>query len=169
MSEEVRQYCAGCYGEAKKAGRLVRQTDVYPWAICAQCETRVRNGLIHYTPSNGTEYSMFKQQCETCRHYLRSDDPSAAGKGCAWGVLDKIESQMWTEHDNANRWFDPADLMTKDASGRLICPPDCQRYTYRGDAGGEHRDPQPPDVTGQLMIEDLLAVPEQMPKAAEAT
>lgn len=69
MSDDP-NYCAYCYGEAKKHGRAVRQTDVCEWRICTLCESRIRNGLVHYNPSNGTEYRIFEGRCGECRHHI---------------------------------------------------------------------------------------------------
>lgn len=163
----VRQYCgSGCYSAAAKAGRLVRATQ---WGnLCSLCESRAREGLLHYRPSNGTEFQIFEGRCETCRHYNveaqhdmsiqpRNDVP---GNLCTWAVLDRITNQMWSEHDAACNWFHPADLATHDANGRYICPAECKRYTHKDDRDGEWRDPPPRDVPGQLLLEELLDVPE---------
>lgn len=153
-------YCSTCYGAAAKAGRPVRQTELYPYPVCTLCETRLRNGLVRYMPSNGTEFYIFQDRCERCRHNLGADPGDASQKACAWGVLDKLLNGQCAETDSGNFWFDPADLRTRDYDGSPICPAECLKFTDRRDADGELRDPPPPDVEGQLTFSDLLTVPE---------
>jgi hypothetical protein len=152
----VRQYCGvGCYGEAAKAGRQVRiKLDICPHPICSLCERRTREGLRHYIPSNGTEFSIFEYRCSKCRHYSTHAD----GYGiCDWKILDQISESAWESPDSLKTWFDPANLDTE------TCPATCKKFTNRGDFGGEFRDPPPPDTAGQLTFADLTVV-RQFPK-----
>ena len=162
MSTTVeRQHCAGCYGAAKKAGREVRETDAYPYPLCGLCEGRVRNGLIHYRPANGTEYWMIEERCEGCRHCIATPESPPTLKRpfgmCAWGVLDRLTYQMGAEQDHICHWFEPDDIELKD---RIWFH--CKRFTDKGDADGELRDPPPPDCEGQLYFSDILTVPERV-------
>jgi hypothetical protein len=165
----VRQYCAGCYGQAAKAGRIVRQTNAYEFPLCGLCERRVREGLVRYRPSNGTEYMMFDAQCGRCRHHTDDGEspPSLTPpyRMCAWGVLDRLTYQMGEDADHPCNWFDPADLRRFAPDGRLLAPADCLRFTDKRDGDGERRDPPRPDCEGQLTFSDLLTVHE--PSAAE--
>jgi hypothetical protein len=43
-------YCGTCYGAARKHGRKVSLTTIYPYPVCGQCEQHLRNGLVHYSP-----------------------------------------------------------------------------------------------------------------------
>ncbi len=163
----VRQYCGtGCYSEAAKAGRKVRMTDVSDYPICSQCESRVRNGLVKYQPSNGTEMMMFEEQCERCRHHTDDGESppklTVPGKACMWAIKDKLIQGMWSPVDSAVLWFDPLDLDTDD------CPATCRRFTGKGDADGEFRDPPPPDCIGQLFFGDVDVPVERVPVMMEA-
>ncbi len=151
-------YCGGCYGEAKKKGRPVRVTDVYKYALCSLCESRMRNGLVHYIPSNGTEGHMFETECEKCRHY--STHPEGYGT-CAFGILDKMVESGWEDRDSAKSWYDPADLRTKDHEGNPICPAQCLRFTDKNDPNGNLREPPPKDCAGQMFLGEVLDVPER--------
>jgi hypothetical protein len=168
-------YCGTCYGAARKHGRKVSLTTIYPYPVCGQCEQHLRNGLVHYTPSNGSEFAYFYDRCGMCRHYIEDPDDPKPGNlakpftGCAWGVLDRVIHQMGTEEDHIDRWFDPADLLTTTDEGAPISPPRCVRFTYKGDDGGEHRDPPKPDCEGQLFFGEVLTVPERVPAKAEAS
>lgn len=159
-----RQYCGGCYGAAEKAGRPVRKTDVYDYPLCGLCEGRVRNGLIQYHPSNGTEFDYFLSTCERCRHFDGGGLSDHRVKACAWGVLDKLLNGMSEPSDSGTFWFDPADLATHGLNGELICPARCLRFTGRNDADGNLRDPPPRDCEGQMFLGDLLTVPERVPQ-----
>lgn len=154
-------YCATCHGEAAKAGRPVRKTSVCEYEICLVCESHLRNGLIHYRPSNGTEGRMFEGRCEDCRHHRADGDDLVMPKlippygRCAFGILDRITmQQMGAPDDSSVNWFDPADL--EDG-----CPATCKRFTDRNDPNGELRDPTPPDCIGQMMLGEMLDVPER--------
>lgn len=160
-------YCGTCYGQAKKHGRTVSLTTVYGYPVCGQCEQHLRNGLVHYSPSNGTEGMIFEERCGRCRHNIDNGEsfPDLSKKPtiCAWGVRDRIMHQMVTDHDHIDRWFDPADLRTRDENGVPICPAECLRFTHKNDADGEHRDPPKPDCDGQMFLGDVLTVPEVVP------
>lgn len=160
-------YCGTCYGQAKKHGRTVSLTTVYPYKICGLCEGRLRNGLVKYSPSNGTEYMMFEERCGDCRHYIDDGEsaPTLDGKPvmCAHGVLDRVSYQMFTDHDHISRWFDPADIRTTDDQGGPMCPAECLRFTHKNDPDGERRDPPKPDCEGQMFFSDVLTVPEPEP------
>jgi hypothetical protein len=160
----VRQYCGvGCYGEAKKKGRLVRLTTMSEYPMCWLCEQRTREGLVHYSPSNGTEFDIFQSHCYRCRHWIDDTDNPQPTKleapfvTCKWGVLDRVMYQMCTEADHISHWFDPEDLSTKDATGRPICPARCLRFRDKNDASG---DPPPRDMPGQMTFSDVLVVKE---------
>lgn len=149
-------YCSKCYGAAQKAGRPVRMTDVCDYPICLLCESRIRNGLVHYIPSNGTEGMIFQERCEQCRHL--SADPRGFDT-CAWGILDQMLDSAWEEHDSAKVWYDPEVLDPE------TCPATCKRFTGKGDADGPSRDPPPKDCTGQMFLDELLEVPvERVPE-----
>lgn len=160
-------YCGRCYDEARKHGRTVRKTDVYDYPICSLCESRIRNGLVKYRPSNGTEFLVFLDRCSKCRHWIDdTDDPQPGNleppyNTCQWGVLDRFYVNMAFGHDHISNWFDPADL---DAS---TCPATCKRFTHRNDGDGETRDPPPVDCEGQMFFGDL-DVPRE-PAAIERT
>lgn len=162
-------YCGTCYTEAKKAGRDVRLTTVYPYPVCGMCEQRIRNGLVHYRPSNGTEFEIFRSRCEDCRH-CREDLNGEPRPGtlkppfanCAWGVLDRVYVQQGEDYDHISTWFDPAELQTTDADGSPSCPAVCLRFTHKDDSDGEFRDPPPPDCEGQLTFSDVLEVTERV-------
>lgn len=143
-------YCDTCYSAASKAGRTVRAVTIggNEWEVCTLCESRIRNGLIHYVPSNGTEGHAFLGRCERCRHFDPDTLQDASVKGCAWGIADKILTMMYAESDSPNAWHDPADLTP-------TCPATCLRFTSKDDPHGEHRDPPPPDVPGQLTFGEL--------------
>jgi hypothetical protein len=165
-------YCGTCYGAARKHGRKVSLTTIYPYAVCGQCEQHLRNGLVHYSPSNGTEFAYFEDECGRCRHHIDDGEscPSLTKPTmCAWGVLDRITHQMATDHDHIDRWFDPQDLRTKGEVGEPLCPARCLRFTYKGDAGGEHRDPPKPDCEGQMFLGEVLTVPERVPAKADSS
>lgn len=153
-------YCSLCYDAARKAGRAVRQTDVYTWPVCSLCESRLRNGLVHYVPSNGTEGHIFLSRCDECRHF-RSEDFK-----CAHGVLDKVMDMMFELSDSAKAWHDPATLQTRVADGSPRYPALCLRFTDRNDPLGDLRDPPPKDCVGQMMLEEVLDVPERVPAVA---
>lgn len=160
-------YCGTCYSEAKKQGRAVRMTDAYPYPVCSQCERHLRNGLIHYSPSNGTEYLIFEERCYDCRHNIDDGEscPDITKKPriCAWGVRDRVMHQMATDADHIDRWFDPEDLSTRSADGSLICPAECRRFTHKNDGDGARRDPPKPDCEGQMYLGEMLTVPERVP------
>lgn len=153
------KYCGTCYGEAEKHGRAVRLTQVYDYPVCSQCESRLRNGLVHVSFSNGTEGYIFRGRCEDCRHNI--DNGESIGemnppfKCCTHGVLDRVIRQMAEDHDHICHWLDPKDI------DNSTCPPTCLRFTHRDDDLGHLRDPAPPDVAGQLTFEDVLEVRER--------
>lgn len=155
-------YCSTCYGSAKEHGRTVRMTDVYKYPICGLCESRIRNGLVQYHPSNGTEfYDYFIPRCEVCRHYIDNPDNPLPGKlqppyaACAHGVLDRLLVQQVESRDHISMWFDPADLSRYDESGTLCCPAICKRFTHKDDSDGASRDPAPRDCPGQMTFDDI--------------
>jgi hypothetical protein len=154
MSEN---YCACCYAAAAKAGRTVRLTDVYEYPVCSLCESRLRNGLIHYVPSNGSEGDMFASQCNRCRHFDPASDEDYTVKQCAWGIRDKVTAMMWEDSDSAKAWHDPADLDDQ------YCPASCRRFTSKDDENGHFRDPPPPDVTGQMTFGEVDMPVERSP------
>jgi len=166
----TRQYCDTCYSDAAKAGRLVRKTE--HGDLCRLCERRTREGLVHYRPSNGTEGMMFQSQCERCRHHTDDGEKlpkfDVPGRLCAWAVLDRVVAQMFEGYDSPACWFQPEDLMTRRDNGEYIFPARCRRFTDKGDAAGEHRDPPPPDCDGQLFFGELLTVPERTAAPREA-
>lgn len=140
-----KDYCATCYGAAKANGRPVKMTEVYHRPICSLCESRIRNGLVHYVPSNGSEGRAFISRCTRCRHYQDND---GRPQTCTWGILDKITGMMIEESDSAKAWHDPANLETTG---------NCLRFTDRNDP---HGDPPPKDCEGQIFFGELLAVKE---------
>lgn len=160
-------YCACCYSDAAKAGRATRPVPgLTKYELCGLCESRLRAGLIHYEPSNGTEFEIFMGQCFRCRHYIDDTENPKPGRleppfnACAWGVLDRFYAAMPWGHDHIGYWFDPADLEpSKDDP-----PPDCKRFMHKDDPRGEFYDPPTPDVGGQLTFEDALEVPERVVK-----
>ena len=154
-------YCRWCYGDAIKDGRPVRKSDVSPdHEACAKCESFARSGMIHYSPSNGTEYDIFVSQCARCRHYIDDLDNPRPGRmrppftACTWGVLDRLHVQMVRGPCDASRWLDPDDIDNKH------CPAECKRFTPKDDPHGELRDPPTPDAPGQMMLGEALDVPE---------
>ena len=147
----IRQYCGCCYGDAAKAGRIVRKVDCYDYPLCPVCETRMRNGLIHYRPSNGTEFHIFADRCYRCRHFNADGMIDGSVSACAWGVLNKLLNAMWQNYDDACNWQDPEDI----ADG---CPATCKRYTPKDDEMGHFRDPPPKDCIGQMVLGESLAV-----------
>ena len=161
-------YCGKCYGEARKHGREVRMTEIFDYPVCSQCEQHLRNGLVYYRPANGTEAMMFEEQCDDCRHNIDDSESfpdlkAHKPKICAWWVRDRLMHQMATPADHIDRWFDPADLNTRMPDGSPMCPAECRRFTHKGDADGEHRDPPRPDCEGQMMLDEMLIVPERVP------
>ncbi len=139
-------------------------TDMYDYPVCDQCERHLRNGLIHYRPSNGTEGGMFMERCEDCRHCKDNpEDPkppklTAPYELCAYGVLDRVVTQMFESYGHISTWFDPADLNDKLEDGSPRCPAECKRFTHRDDPNGALRDPPRPDCEGQMFLEELLPV-----------
>jgi hypothetical protein len=150
------EHCATCYGAAAKAGREVRQTEVNEFAVCGLCERRIREGLIHYRPSNGTEFHIFLSRCDRCRHFNDDGLSDATVKACKWGVLDKLLDGQFSDSDSPVFWFDPSDL-------RDGCPAECLRFTDRNEPMGELRDPPPKDCEGQMFLGEMLTVPELVP------
>ena len=146
----VRQYCAHCYGVAAKAGRVVRKVEGYKYPLCSLCESRCREGLIHYSPSNGTEFSMLESVCERCRHFDEEGLQDASVQSCKWNILDKLLNGQFSEPDSMNFWFDPSDI--DDG-----CPATCKRFTDRDDEFGHFRDPPPPDCVGQMTLGEMLS------------
>lgn len=172
-TSEVRQSCAYCHNAAAKAGRPVRMTEVCEYPICPVCEARVRNGLLHYRPSNGTEGMIFEERCERCRHYI-DDGESAYSYNldkpvmCQFGILDRMKLSGWGDHDSSTNWYDPADLRTKSPDGELICPAECLRFTDKDDPDGARRDPPPKDCEGQMFFGDI-DVPVERVRAKESS
>jgi hypothetical protein len=168
-------YCAGCYGEAEKAGRSVRTTDLYEYPLCIRCEARMREGLIHYRPSNGAEFRYFESRCEDCRHFIDDHENPKPGQlerpfaTCSWGVLDRIYVQMWSSTDHISNWFDPADISTRDVNGKYICPAECKRFTHKDERDGELREPPKPDCEGQMFFGDLDIPVERVPERKAVT
>ena len=156
MSTTETEHCATCSGAAVKAGREVRQTDASEYPLCILCERRTREGLIHYRPSNGTEFRMFLARCDRCRHFDGGGLSDPTVKACKWGVLDKLLDGQCADEDSPVFWFDPSDL--KDG-----CPAECLRFTDRDDPTGELRDPPPRDCLGQMFLGELLTVPGRTP------
>jgi hypothetical protein len=148
------EYCGGCCGEAAKRGRPVRKTDLYAYPLCGLCESRMREGLVRYRPSNGTEFRMFRSHCDNCRHCIDSEDDPKPGsltppfQCCSWGVLDRLYQQMWSKHDHISNWFNPLDLKPE-------CPATCLRFTHRNDPEDESRNPPPPSDPAQMTFADL--------------
>ena len=153
-------YCALCYSAAAKAGRPVKLTDVYKYAICSLCESRIRNGLTHYVPSSGTEGRMFTARCKRCRHC--SEHPNGYPV-CAFKIMDQLLESGWCDSDSSKGWWDPSVMKTREADGSHIFPAQCLKFTDRRDGDGETRDPPAPDVEGQMFFGDLLTVPERVP------
>lgn len=147
--------CANCYDAAEKAGRTIRMTDLYAYPLCQLCENRMREGLIHYRPSNGTEFRMFLETCESCRHYTDDLENPKPGRlqpphtCCKWGILDRFYVGMTQERDHSANWFTP-DQLEKG------CPASCRKWVHRDDPNGE--DAPTPDVPGQLMLVEALPV-----------
>lgn len=158
----VRQYCHACCGCARKAGRVVRKTDL-GGNYCQPCENRAREGLVHYIPSNGTEGDIFMARCERCRHASEHPDGYMT---CAFKILDRVMETGWVDRDDGKTWFDPADLRKYDAAGRYLCPAECQRFTDKRDPDGERRDPPRPDCEGQMAFSDLDVPVERVPVRA---
>lgn len=164
----VRQYCGvGCYGEAVKAGRLVRQTDVCKYPICSLCESRIREGLVHYRPSNGTEFDYFESACNRCKHHIDNYEDPKPGKlrppfvACTWGVKDRLLVQQVESAGHISTWFDPADL---DPS---TCPATCKRYTPK-DYPHDDRDAPKPDLPGQMTLGEIDVPVESVPALTAA-
>jgi hypothetical protein len=161
-------YCSCCYDAARKAGRPVRQTDVYKWQICDLCESRIREGLLHYFPSNGTEFGIFESHCNRCRHYNPDADyGNHEDKACTWGILDKILNAQIEDYDTINAWFDPAHITREAKDGSLICPADCLKFTHKNDGDGPLRDPPPKDAAGQMELGECFTVEEIVPIRAK--
>ena len=158
MNATETKYCAKCYSAAEKAGRAVRMTDVCKRPICSLCESRIRNGLVHYVPSNGSEGEMFFSRCDRCRHFNAEgySDPSA--QACAWGIADKVLNMMANESDSPQAWHDPADL------DHTTSPAICKRFTHKDDENGHFRDPPPPDCEGQMTFGELDVPKERVPQ-----
>jgi hypothetical protein len=145
-----RTTCSLCYDCAPKQGRPVKLTDVYGWPICSLCESRLRNGLVHYRPSNGTEFYMFDERCCDCRFHDPMGEQDASVKACSYGILDKLLNGMMSERDSMCFWFDPADLTP-------TCPATCLRYERRmpNDGDGPAKLPAP-DCPGQMMFAEMF-------------
>lgn len=145
-------YCDGCYSDAAENGRAVRQTELSKYPLCVLCESRTREGLLHYRPSNGSEFSCIESRCAVCRHNIDDRDNPQPGslnppyQCCSWGILDRFYIQMWGGYSNIANWFDPKDLTHE---GR------CLRFTHRNDPDGELRDPSPTPDPAQMTFSDL--------------
>lgn len=157
-------YCSQCFTAAKKAGRSVRMTPYYEWPICSLCESRLREGLVHYRPSNGTEGDLFEAQCERCRHYRPMSDDGERAASCKLKILDRVFEQMWSDYDAACHWFMPDVLKTTLAGGSPCCPAECLKFSPPGDGDDANGTPIV-DCPGQLMLDDLWCPHE--PAAAE--
>jgi len=151
-------YCLRCGSCWEGKRRLVRDMDEL---FCELCRNREREGLVHYTPSNGAEGDLFFSQCEECRHNI--DDPDNPRPGsltppyqtCAWGVSDRLYVQMLESRDHTCMWFDPDDI-------KRGCPATCRRFTPRDYSLGD-RDPAPPPCPGQMSFDDLDTPVERVP------
>lgn len=157
------KYCATCYGDAEKKGRAVKLTKLYDYPVCTLCESRLREGLVHYIPSCGGEGANFQDRCYDCRHHIPdlggNNDPQFPSLTppygmCTWGILDRLEKSAWEDHDHIASWYNPADLDAK--RGR------CLRYTPK-DYPGDDRDPPPIPDPNQLTFDDLLTPKEVAP------
>jgi hypothetical protein len=94
--------CNLCYGLAKKSGRTIRLTSLSEYPLCTLCESRAREGFIHYVPSNGTEGNIFEERCESCRHHTETPD----GMGtCRLKILDQLWDSAWSERDSMKCWY----------------------------------------------------------------
>lgn len=157
--------CSLCYDAAKKAGRAVRMTEIYPYKICQLCENRLREGLVFYIPSNGTEAMIFQERCERCRNCSEHKDHGYAT--CAFGILDRILDSACEESDGTKRWHDPLNIRTEGDDGKMICPAECLRFKDRNEMNGERFDPPPKDCEGQMTFDDVLVVEERAPQRTE--
>lgn len=161
----IRQYCWYCCTDAVKSGRLVRlvKIDGQELEVCPLCESKARNGLIHYRPSNGEEFGIFESKCFVCRHHIDDSEDPQPGRLespyalCTHGVLDRFAVQMGSGYDDISNWFDPQDL---EYNG-TFWPARCRRFTHKSDGDGETCDPAPCPIAGQLSFEDLLEVKER--------
>lgn len=144
-------YCNACYGLAEKRGRTITAS-----GYCTLCDTRRREGLVAYCPSNGTEGMMFFERCEDCRHCDDEGFHDRNVKACAWGVLDRLLNAMCEDDDHVFNWHDPANLDTS------TCPATCLRFTPK-DYDGDDRDPPPPVDPNQMTFDDLDIPVEQVP------
>lgn len=168
-------YCATCYSAADKAGRTIRLVVLGDdhLRVCELCEGRLRQGLVHYRPSSGSEFGCFLASCFECRHYTDDMDNPQPGRleppytACAWGVLDRFLVQMPNGYDHISCWFDPADIETRDADGGPHSPALCRRYTHKSDGDGETRDPPRLDVPGQMTFGEI-DVPRELPTPTRA-
>lgn len=144
MSE--RTNCSTCYSSKLP----VRLTQLHDYPVCGRCEQHLRNGLVHYRPSNGSEFMDFEERCCDCRHF-KGDDAVCSGKpACDFGILDRFYTQTMNDCEHISNWFDPADLKLEQKIFGV-----CQRFTDRNDPNGELRDPPKPDCEGQLFFGDL--------------
>jgi hypothetical protein len=157
-----RQYCNFCYSDAEKAGRKVYLRDrpgPYDNKTCDTCESRLREGLVHYRPSNGTEWQIFEERCENCRHRRQEGYEDATKPACTWGISDKLLNAMWQGYEGEANWHDPANLKTVDEDGDSMCPAECLRFSPHGDDGNEPPEPHDPH---QLTFDDI-DVPHEPP------
>jgi hypothetical protein len=162
-------YCDGCYGEARKEGRATHDVTIEGHArkYCSQCESFARNGLVHYRPSNGTEFDIFVSRCHQCRHWIDDRDDPKPGRlappftTCKCGVLDRFYVSMAYGAGHVSNWFDPADIDADD------CPATCKRFTHKDDPNGEFRDPPPPDCAGQMMLGESVEIVERRAEELE--
>lgn len=164
MEKLWKERCSKCHHATREA-RIV--PELYQWPLCGVCEGRIRNGLIHYRPSNGSEFEYFYHRCCSCRHFIDDSADPLPGKlmppftACTWGVLDRLHVSMVEDCEHISNWFDPKDI--EDG-----CPATCLRYTHKNDPDGETRDPPPPVDPAQMTFGDLLTVVERVPEVQHA-
>lgn len=158
MSGNNPNYCGhGCYSAAIIAGRSVREVDGK--RLCVLCESRHRNGLVRYSPSNGTEFDYFQSRCEGCRHFT-GDIDDVKKTACHWKVLDQMLNQMCEAKDSPKMWWNPDDI------DPVTCPATCKRFTPK-DYPHDDRDPPKPDVPGQMMLGEAIVIEEHVPQMAQ--
>ena len=158
--------CCYCYSEAAKAGRPVRKIDICDYEICTLCETRLREGLLYYIPSNGTEFDIFQEQCDRCR--FGGTHPEHGCPTCAHGIIERLMDSAWEGDDSMKKWWMPDVLRTRGEDGHHLCPADCLKFSDRSNDDGMGNKPPPPDCIGQMMLWEAVPAPvEVVPKLAE--
>lgn len=149
-------YCGTCHDRAKVKGRGVTLTQFHEYPVCSLCESRLREGLVHYEPSNGSEFDGFWTRCEVCRHVTVD---GGGANSCTWKILDKLLVGMGEAHDAACFWFNPDDLET----GRHGAV--CKRFTHRNDNDDDGaRNPPPIHDPAQMTFDDIDIPVERSPK-----